>query len=290
MDTVRIMADTTASLPPDLAKKHNIKIVPAANIIIDGKTYIENVSINTSESYDLIRKDPDNFVTSAITPGFILDAFKELSQETKNILFITISSSLSAVYKSASTAAELFREQSPETNIRIIDSKSVAGGEGLLALTAARAAALSMNLDQVAAAVEKCREQTRCLMILDTLRYIYRTGRMSKMSARIASLFNIRPINKLAEDGTVEMVDRVRNREDGLRRLTELVKEMAPAGNLTFMISHSDSLDMAGKLAEKMKENFSCQDIIIGDYSPVMGYGAGPGAMCLAFHPDLKLF
>ena len=290
MDTVRIMADTTASLPPDMAKKHNIKIVPAANIIIDGKTYIENVSINTREAYDLIRKDPDKFVTSAITPGFILDAFKELSQETKNILFITISSSLSAVYKSASTAAELFREQSPETNIRIIDSKSVAGGEGLLALTAARAAALSMNLDQVAAAVEKCREQTRCLMILDTLRYIYRTGRMSKMSARIASLFNIRPINKLTEDGTVEMVDRVRNREDGLRRLTELVKEMAPAGDLVFMISHGDSPDMAGKLAQKMKENFSCNDIIIGDYSPVMGYGAGPGAMCLAFHPDLKLF
>jgi DegV family protein with EDD domain len=290
LSTVRIMTDTTACIPPDLAQKYNIKIVPAANILIDGKSYVENVTITIKEAYDLIRKDPDKFVTSAITPGHVLEAYQELSHETQDILFITISSALSAVYKSATTAASIFNEQSPGTNIKIIDSKSVAGGEGLLALAAARASALSMNLEQITAVVEKYREQTKCLMMMDTLRYIYRTGRMSKMSARIASLFNIRPINWVTESGTVEMADRVRNREDALKRIVELMKEKMPDANLTVMISHGDAPDMAGKLAEKMKQNLKVQDIIIGDYSPVMGYGGGPGAMCIAFHPELKLF
>jgi DegV family protein with EDD domain len=284
------MTDTTACIPPDLAQKFNIKIVPAAQITIDGKTHIENVTITTKESYDLIRKDPDRFITAAITPAHLLKAYQELSQDTDNILFITISSGLSAVYRSGAAAADIFKEQSPGTNIKIVDSKSVAGGEGLLVLALAGAAAQGKSLEQLAAAADKGREQIKCLMMLDTLRYIYRTGRMSKMSARIASLFNIRPINWVTENGTVEMADKVRNREDGIKRLVELIAEKTADRNLNFMISHGDSPEMADKLVEKLKQNFKCRDVIISDYSPVMGYGGGPGAICIAIHPELKLF
>ena len=290
MGNVRIMVDTTACIPPDLAQKYKIKIVPAADYIVNGKKYIENVTITTKDAYKYIRDESVKITTSAITPGVILEAYQELAKETQDILFITISSGLSAVDKSGITAATLFREQSPKTNIKVIDSKSVAGGFGLPALAAAKAAAKGLSLEQVSNIATEYLKQTKCILTMDTLRYIYRTGRMSKMSARIASLFSIRPINMVTEAGTIEMIERVRNREDAMNHVVELVKKTAPDANLSFMISHGDALDLAGTLAEKLKNVVKVQDLIISDYSPIMGYGGGPGAMCIAFHPELKLF
>jgi DegV family protein with EDD domain len=290
MSSVRIMVDTTACIPQDLAKRYNIKIIPAADYVINGKKYIENETITTKDAYNYIRQDSVKITTSAVTPGQVLEAYKELSRDTQDILFITISSKLSAVDKSGITAANLLREQSPQTNVKVIDSKSVAGGAGLPALAAAKAAAQGMNLEQVSTIAQEYLKQTKCLMTMDTLRYIYRIGRMSKMGARITSMLNIRPINQLTDEGTVEMVDRKRSREAVMKRILELVKEKMPDSNLTFMISHGDAPDLAEQLSAKLKQNFKYQDIIVSDYSPIMGYGGGPGAMCIAFHPEIKLF
>jgi DegV family protein with EDD domain len=286
----RIMTDTVACLPPDLAKKYNIKVIPAAHIIFQGKSYTENVNISAKEAYDLIRKDPDNFITSAITPVHVLEAYRELGKDSREIIFITISSCLSAVYKSAAQAAALFKEESPTTYIKIIDSKSVAGGEGLLAIAAAQAAEKGMNISQITEMIEKLQKQTKLVMMLDTLRYIYRSGRMSKLSARLVSMLNVRPINWMTPDGTIEMASRVRNRDDGIKRIVSMIKAEVKDEELIFMLSHADDPDFIGKMADSIRQNFKVKDLIIGDYSPVMGYGAGPGAICIGFRPDLKLF
>jgi DegV family protein with EDD domain len=290
LSTVRVMVDTTACIPPDLAQKYNIKIVPAADYIVNGKKYIENVNITTKDAYNYIRDESVKITTSAVTPGKVLEAYQELSKETQDILFITISSGLSAVDKSGIAAARLLQEQNPKMNIKIIDSKSVGGGFGLPALAAAKAAAKGLSLDEVSNIASEYLKQTKCLLVMDTLRYIYRVGRMSKTGARIASLFKIRPINILTEAGTVELMERTRSREDALERVVTFVKGKMPDATLTFMISHGDAPDLAGTYAEKFRQVFKTQDIIISDYSPIMGYGGGPGAMSVAFHPELKLF
>jgi len=289
MNKVRVMVDSTACIPLDLAQKYNIKIIPAAEYIINGKKYIENETITIKDAYNYIRQDSVKITTAAVTPGRVFEAYQELSRDSDGILFITISSKLSAVYKSGTLAADLFRDQSPQTNIKIIDSKSVAGGAGLAALAAAKAAEQGQNLEQVIGVAENYLKQTRCLMAMDTIRYIYRIGRMSKFAARMASMMSIRPINQLTPEGTVEMVERARSREAVMKRIVELVKERTAGDNLTFMISHGDAPELAEKLMGTLKNNFKIQEFIIGDYSPIMGYGGGPGAMCIAFHPAVKL-
>ena len=95
------MTDSVACIPLHLAAENRIAVIPAANITIGDKTYIEGVNLSATEAYALIKKDPDSFITSAITPGLILDEYRKLSKETRNILVITISSALSAVFQSA---------------------------------------------------------------------------------------------------------------------------------------------------------------------------------------------
>jgi len=289
MTKVKIMVDTTASIPMDLARKYDIKIIPAADYVINGKKYIENETLTIKDAYKLIRQDSVKFVTSAVTPGQVLDAYKELSRDGADILFITISSKLSAVDKSGTMAAAIFKEQSPNINVKVIDSKSVSGGAGLPALAAAKAATEGKNMEEVTAIADNYLKQTKCLITMDTLRYIYRVGRMSKLGARMASMLNIRPINEVKPDGTIEMVERARSREAVMKRIVELVKERTTGDNLTFMISHGDAPDLVEKLIAILKQNLKCQEFIIGDYSPIMGYGGGPGAMCIAWHPEMKL-
>jgi len=119
------------------------------------------------------------------------------------------------------------------------------------------------------------------------LRYVYRTGRMSKTASRIVSLLNIRPINRVSDKGTLEMVGRVRKREEGLKRLLQLVRKDAGTDALHFMITHAAAAEMAERFGEELRQEFNCLSMIISDYSPVMGYGAGPGALFVGFHPEL---
>jgi DegV family protein with EDD domain len=289
MSKVKVMTDSVACFPKDLAQQYEIKIIPAANIIIGDKTYIDGVTLQPSEAYELIKKDPDKFTTSALTPGYILGEMLELSKKTDQIIHMPLSAALSAGFKSSHLAAETLIKDSPQTKVKIFDTKSVGGLQGLVVLQAAKAAAKGMNLDQVYDVAQKTREKTHGIMMLDTLRYIYRTGRMSKIGSRIAALFQIKPINVITDTGTIEFVDRVREREKGYQRIVEYIQEEEKTDAFHFWITHASMPGMADDLIALFKQNFKCLSVIISEYSPVMGYGGGPGAICLGWHPELNL-
>lgn len=289
MSKVVVMTDSVACIPKELAEKHQIEVVPAANIMFDGQTYIDGVTISAAEAYQLLRKDPDRFVTSAITPGQLMEVYRQLSARSQEILFITLASVLSAVFKTANLAADSFKSESSQTTIRVSDSRAVAGTQGLVVLAVAKAVAQGFGLDRVASLVQQVRQKTGGVMMLDTLRYVYRTGRMSKLGARLVSLLNIKPINRLSEEGKIVFVDRVRKREDGYKRLLVLIRNEAGTDALHFMITHANAPEMAERFSELLKQNFNCLSMSISDFSPVMGYGSGPGTLFIGFHPELDL-
>jgi len=289
MAEVAVMTDSVACIPKELAGQYHIRVVPAANILVDGKVYIDGETISASEAYVLIKEDPDRFVTSAISPDYLLKAYEELGKHSSEIMFVTIASTMSAVSRTAGLAADLLREKSPEITVRILDSRSCASTQGLVVLAAARAAAEGKSLDEIASIAESTREKAGGVMMLDTLRYVYRTGRMSKTASRIASIFNIKPINKITESGTLELIDKTRKSTDGINRLINAIGRESGADSLHFMITHAAAPDRAEYLAEQLKQRFNCLSMIISDYSPVMGYGAGPGALFVGFHPELGL-
>jgi DegV family protein with EDD domain len=289
MSNVVVMTDTVACIPQNIAEKYNIKIVPAAHIHYNGKQYIDGVNLSAAQAYQFIKKDPDRFITSAITPAYVLEELTRASKESNNILFITLSSALSAASKTVSIAAGLLKEESPHVSVKILDSKTVASSQGLIVLAAARAAKTGLGLSELVSFTDIIKHQTYGFMMLDTLRYVYRTGRMSKLGSKIASMFNIKPINKVTEEGKIEMVDRTRNTDHGLERLIELIKETIPTNSLRFMVTHADDIELANQFAEMLKKQFDCLDLVISDYSPVMGYGAGPGAIFVGFQPEIDL-
>lgn len=289
MANIAVMTDSVSCIPHDLARQYQIKVVPAANILFNGETYIDGETISATEAYQLIQKDPDRFVTSAIQPDYLMRAYQELSSRADKILFITLASTLSAVYRTAGLAVELLKEKSPNIEVRVMDSRACASTQGLVVLAAAKVAALGKGLEETASIAESVRKKAGGLMMLDTLRYVYRTGRMSKTASRIISLFNIKPINKVTDSGTIELIDRTRKTSDGIKRLIDAVARESEADSLHFMVTHAAAEENAQYLADQLKQRFNCLSMIISDYSPVMGYGAGPGALFVGFHPEVQI-
>ena len=288
MAKVLVVTDTVACLPKALADEHGIRVVPASQMTYDGKTYVEGLNISARLAYDIIRKGPEGFVTAAVTPGILLGEFRAIAKEHNSILFITISSALGAVSQAATVVADTFRKELPNVEMQIVDSKTCAGAEGLIALAAAKAAKKGMGLHLVADVAVHVRGKTGGFIYFDTLRYTYRTGRMSKQIARAVSMLNIKQVSRMSDRGTMEPVEKVRKRADGISKIVELIKNEAGTDALHFMVSHADAPEAAQELVDQLQKDFKCLSMIVSDYSPGLGCSTGPGALFVGFHPELN--
>ena len=289
MSNVLVMTDTTACLPKDIADKHGIKVVPASQITCEGKTYTEGVTINARQAYDIIKKDPDSFCTAAITPGILLEEFRKLAKEHPLIFFVTISSGLSAVAQSSNVAAGLLKEEFPNSRVVAFDSKTVAGAEGMIAIEMAKLAAKGKGLDELSKAAAEMRKKTGGVLMLETVGYTYRSGRMTKTEAIETAKSNIKPVNRMTDAGVMEFAELTTDRMEGLKKMIGVVKKDAGMEALHFMVSHADAPDTAQILVDMIKKEFNVLSMIVSDYSPVMGYSTGPGAIFVGFHPELNL-
>jgi DegV family protein with EDD domain len=287
MPNVKIVTDSVSSITPEMAKEYNIKVIPAANIDYGGQMYLDGVEITPAQAYKMLEEDPDKFSATTLSPGDFMGYFREAGEESNEILHVGFSSALSGTFKLVALAAEQLQKEEPGINIRVFDSKTAAGAQGLLAITAAKASAKGMSLPEVADVVEKARAKTGGIMMLDTLRYVYRTGRMSKTAARLVSLLNIKPINRMTDEGTLEMIDRVRKREDGYSKVMDFIKKDADTDSLHFIVAHADAPEIGERVCGVLRQNFNCLSLNVTEYSPIMGYSVGSGCFFIGFQPDL---
>jgi DegV family protein with EDD domain len=286
MEKTAIVTDSVSCINPELASKFDIAVVPTASIISGGEVYLEYKSLTMKEAYRMIRAD--GFSTSAVTPGEVLSVFKEIREKTSKILFVSLSSKLSAVFKSACAAAELLRDSAAGTDVRVIDTRNAAGGEGLIAVTAARASAEGKSIDQIEKIVRQAMEVTGGFATVDTLRYVYRTGRISKFSARMISLFNVKSINRITPEGELVLVDKAFSRKACIQKAVSHIRQAVKDVPHRFMINHADAPEIADYFIGLIKHEFKViDDILVSDFSPIMGHATGPGAAFVGYQPEI---
>jgi len=289
MSKVLVLTDTVSGLSKEMAAKYGIGIIPAANIIFQGKSYPDGTGISPQEAYRYLQMDPDKFSTVTLNPSYLIEVLRETIGGHDKVVFLTIPAKLSAANKIASMTAEQLMQENPGLELRVVDSKTVASGQGLLAIAAARAAEQGLDIDQVIEYIHQTRPKIGALMLLDTLKYVYRTGRYSKTVAMIATLLQIKPVNRVNADGSMDVVDKVRKRQDGYQRLIDLIRKETATNDLHFLVAHSDAPEIAEEFINILKTRFNCLSVLTTQFSPIMGYAAGPRCLFIGFHPELGL-
>ena len=284
MASVAVVADSMSCLPRELVEQYNIGIVPLS-LIIGGKVYRDWIDISPTEAYKLFLQDPETFATSPASPGNFLEAYREASQRAKHVLCVTLSSRLSTGYDMARVAQEDAKRELPGISITVVDSQTVTAAEGFIALAAARAAAAGKTLAQVTKIAEEVREKVCFICVLDTIRHVYRTGRIPKIAAQAASVLNIKPI-LTSSDGLVRFAGATRNMKHGVERLFQIVKAKVGHNPVHVAVMHAFAPEEAEKIRKRVATEYNCAELWVAEFSPVMGYATGTGTLGMAFYKE----
>ena len=283
-DKVVVVTDSIACLTNELVEQYKIEIVPI-RLLVQGKVYRDSLDITPSEAYELFLQDPESFTTSPSSPGHYLEVYREASERAKSILCITLSSKLSTGYDMARAAKEQAKTELPTTFIEVLDSQNVTAAEGFVALAAARAAANGKDLTGVIKVAEKVRDKVTFIILLDTIRHVYRTGRIPKVAAQVGSILKIKPI-LTSSDGLVRFNGLVKNRERGISRLLEMLRDKVGKNPVHLAVMHAYAPEEAEMLKERISSEFNCAELWITEFSPVMGYATGTGTVGFAFYSE----
>jgi DegV family protein with EDD domain len=255
------------------------------SIYFRDKVYRDWVDITPTEAYQLFLQDPEGFATSPASPGHYLEAYREMSNQAKNILCITLSSKMSTGYEMACVAKEQARAELPQTSIEVLDSQTVTAAEGFIALAAARAAAEGKGLAEVTKVAEEMRNRTSFFILLDTIRYVYRSGRIPKVAARVGSMLSIRPILTIAS-GAINFAGAVRNKSSGMERILQMMRAKVGHSPVHVAVMHAYAREEAEMLKERIAAEFNCVELWLTEFSPVMGYACGTGTVGFAFYTE----
>jgi DegV family protein with EDD domain len=282
---VAVVTDTTACVPRERVARYGIEVVPV-QLIIDNKTYRDGIDISPTEFYTLLRQEKKMPTTSSSSPGPYLEAYREASQRAGSILCLTEPSKFSAMYDSARVAANMAGDALPGVTIEVVDCTTAAAGQGLVALAAARSAALDKSLEEVKKTALSVMSKVNLLATLNTLQYLARSGRVPQAAAMVNNILNIKPVFTLnhADAHTVALP---RTMESAVKRMLKLMEPMVNRGRPLYVaVMHADALEQAVAFKDRIMSQFECQEIFITEFTPVMGVHTGPGLIGVAFYGE----
>jgi DegV family protein with EDD domain len=277
--TTAVVTDTTAYLPDDLVARHDIHRV-SLYVTLDGeqRPEAEIAAAAYSDFFERLRRSEEGATTSQPSVGDFISAYEPLLAEGKDVVSIHISAGISGTCESARQARDqLAAEDKGGDRIHVMDSRSAAGGQGMLVLAAAYAAAGGATGAQALAAAKRARESLKMWFAIDTLEYLRKGGRIGAAQAWLGSALQIKPILTLEEE--ITPVERVRTRRRAFERMVEFARERKAAGAEAWVVQHIHDPDSARELVDQGRQVFGSEPIFVSEVGPVLGAHVGPGML-----------
>ncbi len=267
---IAIVTDSTADIPPALAQKHRIHIVPAL-LVIDGQAYEDGKGLSRREFYKQLPRMTNPPTTAAPSSGTFRALYEEIfARGAEHIVSIHPPSRLTALYNIASLAARPF-----ENRVHVIDGQQLTLGLGFQALAAAQAASEGATLSQVLERIQDIRSRIRLFAMLDSLEYLRRSGRVSFLRATMGAVLRLRLLIEL-RGGEVIPVARVRTRKKAIARLGELMRLQGAFER--FAMLHTNAEEDARQFLNRYPPPAPSKPLFI-NVTTVIGTHVGPNAL-----------
>ncbi len=280
MTKFAVVTDSTAYIPLEYIKKHNITVAPQI-LIWDNETFRDGVDIQPDEFYSRLKTTKAMPSTSQVSPATMQSIFQPLVDQGLEVLGIFVSSKLSGTLQSAMQGKEMMG--SAGDKVTLVDSQSTAMALGFQVLAAARALEAGVSLKECVANAEKAHEKTGVFFAVDTLEFLHRGGRIGGAQRFIGAALNLKPILALKE-GKVEGVERIRTKSKAHGRILELISEQVKGkSNIRIATLHANAAEDAKVLLDRAKQELNPVETIFTELSPVVGTHTGPGTIGLAF-------
>lgn len=283
MNKVKIITDTACDLTMEFLTAQGIGVVPMT-INFPERSYRDGFDLSRDEFYRLLGASHKLPTTAQPTPGDFLQEIQKALAAGEETVVITISSGMSGTYESALLARE---QVDRKEKIGVFDSRTASLGQGLMVLKAQEMAAAGLGKNEIMRELTKIRSRLCSVFTLDTLEYLQKGGRISRVEAVMGDILNIKPILEVDKEGRIVPREKVRGRRRAIKRLLEI---MAADGrelyNQLVTIGHSRCEEEALAFAEELKKLYNIKEARIGEISSTVGTHTGPGCLAVFFQGE----
>ena len=275
-----ITVNSTVDLPKEWLEERKVPVIPL-KYTIDNETYTDMEGLSSKEFFGKLR-DGKMATTSQINPEEARAQLEPFLKEGKDVLHLGLSSGLSGTYNSMRIAGEELKEEYPEAKIIIIDTLCACLGEGLLLYKALQQKASGKTIEETAKWVEENKLHICHNVTVDDLFHLHRGGRISKASAVLGSVVQIKPIIHMDENGKLQVVGKERGRKKSLNKIVDMaVEQIKGWDNDIAMITHGDCQEDAEYVAKLVRERLGIENILINNIGTVIGSHTGPGVVAV---------
>ncbi|MDY3052501.1 MAG: DegV family protein [Ndongobacter sp.] len=285
-ETFQILVDTACDVADEYGCAGGVSWIPMDCIVDDSEVVAfrgpdDRAAITHIYEEQRLGKQVS---TSQVTPAVYMDFFRKWASQGVDVLYIGLSSGLSATVQSAEQAARMIREEIPQAQIGICDSLAATGGIGVLLERAVNDRAKGMSMAETLEDLREARHHLRHWFMVDDLNFLFRGGRLSRSSALIGTALRIKPVLHVDENGKLAPLDKKRGRRQADRCMIEhyLAERSGEPGDRLYLCYTGD-IEPAEHLAEQIKAELPDAQCILRYMSPVIGAHTGPGA-CTIIH------
>ena len=271
---VRIVSDTCHYLPRELVEREQIHEV-SLYVHRGGEAERESNLTDYDAYYRELGSVRELPTTSQPSIGDFLGVYGPLIEAGDEIVSIHLAGGMSGTVR----AAEQAREQlgSAASRVRVLDSATACGGEGLMLLAAAAAARAEGDLDAVEARARQARAQLKLWFAIDTLEYLRRGGRIAGAQAWLGTALKIKPI--LSVESEITPVERVRTSKRAFETLVGLLETCRAEGADGWVVQHIQAPEEVRELEARGREIFGTDPEVVSEIGPVIGTHVGPGLL-----------
>ena len=271
-----ITVNSTVDVTKEWLEERHVPVVPL-KYTIDGETYTDMEGLSAKEFFAKLREGKMS-TTSQVNPEEAAALLEPYVKEGKDVLHLGFSSGLSGTLNSMRLAGQMLEEKYPGSKVIVIDTLCACLGEALLLHHALKKKAEGLSIDELAQWAEDNKLHVCHNVTVDDLNHLHRGGRISKTTAVLGTLVQIKPIIHMDNEGKLQVIGKERGRKKSLNKIVDMAVEQAKGwDNDIVMITHGDCLEDAEYVAKLVREKMGIDNILINNIGTVIGSHTGPG-------------
>lgn len=278
MNDYIVTVNSTVDVPKEWLKERNVPVVPL-KYTIDGETYQDMMGLSSKEFFAKLREGKMS-VTSQVNPDEARQALEPFLKDGKDVLHLGFSSGLSGTLDSMRAAASVLQEKYPDRKIIVVDTLCACMGEALLLYYVLKRKSEGLTIEEAAQWAEEHKLHVCHNVTIDDLYHLQRGGRVSKATAVLGSMVQIKPMIHMDDQGKLQVIGKERGRKKSLQKIVERSAEQAKGWeNDIVMITHGDCIEDAEYVARLVREKMGITNILINNIGTVIGSHTGPGVV-----------
>ena len=275
-----ITVNSTVDTGKEWLEERNVPVIPL-KYTIDGQEYTDMYGLSDKEFFQKLREGKMS-VTSQINPEEAKEMLEPYVKEGKDVLHLAFSSALSGTCNSMKIAAEELQEEYPEAKVIVVDTLCACMGEAMLLYYALKQKEAGKTIEEVAQWAEENKLHVCHNVTVDDLHHLHRGGRISKATAVLGSMVQIKPIIHVDNEGRLQVIGKERGRKKSLNKIVDMAAEQAKGWeNDLVLITHGDCIEEAEYVAGRVREKLGVDHILINNIGTVIGSHTGPGVVAV---------